>query len=65
MFLYIVKHFNPDRLCFYWKFICLCVFFLLLFKAPLKYQCFQKNSDHWKSELVIEIKCAYFELISN
>lgn len=29
-----------------------------------KYQCFQKNSEHCKSELVIEIKCAYFRVNS-
>lgn len=62
MFLYIVKHFNPD--CLFLLKVYSPVVFLLLFTTLLKYQCFQKTSDHCKNEFVIEIKSAYFKIKS-
>lgn len=62
LFLKIVKHFNPVSV--FIESLFTCGFFLLLFQTLLKYQCFQKNSDHCKSEFVIEIKFAYFKVNS-
>lgn len=62
LFLKIVKHFNPVSVFIQSLFT--CGFFLLLFQTLLKYQCFQKNSDHCRSEFVTEITFAYFKVNS-